>query len=154
MDNNGEPLRTGKVSVQIVGPAGRADSVQLAAAGEDSWGLFTGTFIPEEGGAYTLTTTCLETGATLETSMSVQGLQRERVGQPARFDVLREISEISRGKLTQLDEVGSLVKELSDLPEPELMVRRFRIWSHPLWGALLVVLLAGFWSARKIAGLA
>jgi hypothetical protein len=154
MDSTGEPLRTGKVSVQIAGPSGVTDSVQLSAAGDDSWGLFTGTFTPEEGGQYTLTTTCMETGARLETTMSVQGLERERIGQPARFDVLREISEISRGELTQPGDIASLVKSLSELPEPELLTRRFRIWSHPLWGVFLVILLAGFWSARKLAGLA
>ncbi len=154
MDSSGEPLRAGKVSVQVTGPSGKADSVQLAAAGEDSWGLFTGTFTPEEGGQYTLTTTCVETDAQLETTMSVQGLERERIGQPARFDVLREISEISRGELTQLDDLPELVQSLSNLPEPERLTRRLRIWSHPAWGTLLILLLAGFWSARKLAGLA
>jgi len=154
MDSSGEPLRSGNVFVQISGPSGKADSVQLAAAGDDSWGLFTGNFTPEEGGQYTLTTTCEETGAQLETTLSVQGLERERVGRPARFDVLEEISEISRGELAEPSNVASVVKSLSELPEPELLKRRFRIWSHPAWAALLILLLGAFWSARKLAGLA
>jgi len=154
MQSSGEPLRDGTVSVRIVAPSGETDSVRLSPAGEDSWGLFTGTFVPEEGGQYQLVTTCTETGSRLETAIAVQGQERERLGQPARFDVLKEISQVSRGQVTPISEVESLLTQLSELPEPELITRRFRIWSHPLWGALLVILLGGFWSFRKLAGLA
>ena len=154
MKTTGEPLRDGTVAVQIRAPSGQTDSVRLAPAGDDSWGLFTGSFTPQEGGQYELVTTCVETGSRLETSISVRGQQRERVGQPARFDVLKEISEISRGRLTEVADFKELVQQLSLLPEPELTTRRFRIWSHPLWGGMLVLLLGGFWSARKLAGLA
>lgn len=153
MKATGEPLHDGTVAVQIVAPSGQTDSVRLAPAGDDSWGLFTGFFTPKEGGKYQLITTCSETGAQLETSISVQGQERERIGQPARFDVLKEISAISRGSLTEISKVEEITQQLSALPEPELTTRRFRIWSHPLWGALLVLLLGGFWSARKLAGL-
>lgn len=154
MKTTGEPLRDGTVAVQIVAPGGQTDSLRLAPAGDDSWGLFTGSFTPKEGGQYQLITTCAETGARLETSVSVQGQERERVGQPARFDVLNEVSEISRGHLTGVSEIQDLVQELSELPEPKMITRRFRIWSHPAWGGLLVLLLGVFWSARKLAGLA
>ena len=154
MKTTGEPLRDGTVAVQIRAPSGQTDSVRLAPAGDDSWGLFTGSFTPQEGGQYELVTTCVETGSRLETSISVRGQQRERVGQPARFDVLKEISKISRGRLTEVADFEELVQQLSLLPEPELTTRRFRIWSHPLWGGMLVLLLGGFWSARKLAGLA
>jgi hypothetical protein len=154
MKTTGEPLREGTVAVQIVAPSGQTDSVRLSPAGDDSWGLFTGSFTPREGGPYELTTTCLETGSRLETSISVRGQERERVGQPARFDVLKEISQISRGSLTEVADIETLVTQLAALPEPELTTRRFRIWSHPLWGGLLVLLLGAFWSARKLAGMA
>ena len=153
MNTTGEPLTEGTVAVQIVTPSGRTDSVRLAPSGDDSWGLFTGTFTPTEGGQYHLVTTCADTGARLETTIAVQGQEREQVGQPARFDVLREISQVSRGALKQISDVETLIDQLAALPEPDLITRRFRIWSNPLWGALLVLLLGGFWSARKFAGL-
>ncbi len=154
MKTTGEPLRDGTVAVQMIAPSGQTDSLRLAPAGEDSWGLFTGSFTPKEGGQYELITTCAETGSRLETSISVQGQERERVGQPARFDVLKEVSEISRGRLTEISSVEELIRDLATLPEPKMTTRRFRIWSHPLWGGLLILLLGGFWSARKLAGLA
>lgn len=154
MKTTGEPLREGTLAVQIVAPSGQTDSVRLAPAGDDSWGLFTGSFTPTEGGQYELVTTCRETGSRLETTIAVRGQERERVGQPARFDVLKEISEISRGTLTDIADIESLVSQLSTLPEPEVTKRRFRIWSHPVWGGLLILLLGSFWTARKLAGLA
>lgn len=154
MSTSGEPLRNGTVITQITSPSGQTDALTLAPAGEDSWGLFTGTFVPEEGGQYQLVTKCVETGAQLETTIAVQGLERERIGEPARYDVLKEIATVSRGRLVSTTEIEDLVNEIADLPEPEPIIRRFRLWSHPAWGGVLIVLLSVFWIGRKLAGLA
>ncbi|WP_417848436.1 hypothetical protein [Thalassoglobus sp.] len=154
MSTGGEPLRNGTVIVQITSPSGQTDALTLSPAGEDSWGLFTGTFTPKEGGQYKLVTSCAETGAKLETTISVQGIERERIGEPARLDVLKEVSTISRGRLVSISEIDSLVEEIADLPEPAPIIRRFRIWSHPAWGGTLILLLGVFWVGRKLAGLA
>ena len=116
--------------------------------------MFTGTFVPEEGGQYELVTKCVETGAQLETTIAVQGLERERIGEPARYDILKEIATVSRGRLVSTSEIEDLVNEIADLPEPEPIIRRFRLWSHPAWGGVLIVLLSVFWIGRKLAGLA
>ena len=154
MSDSGEPLREGTVVVQIVSPSGQTDSVRLASVGEDSWGLFSGSFTPEEGGNYSLVTTCSETGSRLETTVAVKGNEKEKIGQPARLDVLREIAEVTRGELTDVSQLKELVDRVAELPEPEPVITRVRIWSHPLWGGALIVLLGAFWTGRKMAGLA
>ncbi|MCR9198056.1 MAG: VWA domain-containing protein [Planctomycetaceae bacterium] len=154
MSDSGEPLREGTVVVQIVSPSGQTDSVRLASVGEDSWGLFSGSFTPEEGGNYSLVTTCSETGSRLETTVAVKGNEKEKIGQPARLDVLREIAEVTRGELTDVSQLNELVDRVAELPEPEPVITRVRIWSHPLWGGALIVLLGAFWTGRKMAGLA
>ncbi len=154
MSTTGEPLRSGTVVVQSMSPSGQTDSIRLAPGGEDAWGLFTGTFLPTEGGPYRLLTSCAETGATLETTIAVQGGEKEQIGQPARSDVLKEIAQVTRGELTSLGQIPQLVERLAALPEPEPIIRRFRLWSHPGWGGLLVMLLGAFWTSRKLAGLA
>jgi hypothetical protein len=154
MSAAGDPLRTGTVVVQLIAPSGETDSVRLAAASDDSWGLFNGSFTPDEGGQWQLVTTCAETGARLETTISVQGQERELVGQPARPDVLREITRITRGELSTLSELPALVNRIAAMPEPQPVIRPVRIWSHPAWGGLLVALLGAFWTGRKLAGLA
>ncbi len=154
MTDTGEPLKDGTVIVQATAPSGHSETLRLTAASSDSWGLFTGTFIPKEGGLWKLVTMCKETGATLETDVAIQGLERERIGQPARFDVLREVAEISRGRMMAADDVSRLVDQIAALPEAEPVIQRVRIWSHPLWGTLLVLMLGAFWTGRKLAGLA
>lgn len=154
MTDAGEPLRQGTVVVQAVAPSGRTDSIRLAPAGDDSWGLFTGTFTPEEGGNWQFITTCTETGTQLETTIAVKGQEKEQIGQPARFDVLREVAEVTRGDLTGIENMQDLVRQIAELPEPEPEITRFRVWSHPLWGGAIIVLLGIFWTGRKYAGLA
>lgn len=154
MNVTGEPLREGTVVVQVIAPSGQTDSVRLSPASEDSWGLFTGTMIPKEGGTYRLITTCVETKAQLETDITIQGPERERIGQPARFDVLKEIAEVSRGRLVSISDVQKLVDEIAEMPDPETVTRRFRLWSHPAWAAMILGLMTLFWIGRKLAGLA
>lgn len=154
MSTAGDPLRAGTVIAQIVSPSGQTDSVRLAPAGEDSWGLFTGSFVPTEGGQYKFVTSCAETGGRLETIISVLGQEKELIGQPARVDVLKEIAQVTRGQLTTVSEIQNLVDHIAAMPEPEPVIRRFRLWSHPAWGGLIVLLLGGFWTGRKLAGLA
>lgn len=154
MSNAGEPLRAGNVAVQVLSPSGETDTIRLAAAGDDAWGLFTGTFTPKEGGQYKLVTTCAETGGRLETTISVQGREKEQIGQPARLDVLTEITQITHGELADVSEIAKLVDQIAALPEPEPTIKRFRLWADPIWGGVLVLLLGVFWTARKFAGLA
>ena len=154
MTSSGEPLREGSVVVQTVSPSGQTDSIRLAPAGDDSWGLFTGTFTPQEGGSYQFVTTCADTGSRLDTTIAVKGNEKEQIGQPARFDVLKEIAEVTRGELTSSQQLSSLVDKIAALPEPESIIKRVRLWSHPLWGGGIIVLLGAFWTGRKMAGLA
>ena len=152
MDNVGGPLDRGTVTVQAIAPTGKTETLRLQPGIEDALGLFVGTFVPKESGNYRLVATSSETGASVQTDLSVQGLNREQQGRLARFDVLEEIAKITNGKLVPIAEVGTLLDHLAALPEPEPIVKRTRIWSHPLWGGLIILLLGLFWVARKMAG--
>ncbi len=152
MDNVGGPLDRGTVTVQAIAPSSKTETIRLQPGIEDALGLFVGTFVPKESGNYRLVATSSETGASVQTDLSVQGLNREQQGRLARFDVLEEIAKITNGKLVPIAEVGTLLDHLAALPEPEPIVKRTRIWSHPLWGGLIILLLGLFWVARKMAG--
>ncbi len=154
MSTTGEPLKSGTVVVQITDPSGTVDSVRLVPAGEDAWGLFTGTFTPRAGGEFKLVTTCLENSARLETTISVLGVDREQIGEPTRPEVMKEIAEITRGELADIDDFQAIIDHLSQLPEPEPLVRRYRLWADPIWGGAIIILLCVFWTARKLMGLA
>jgi hypothetical protein len=149
---NGDPLRDGAVIAQITAPSGKTASVRLTPAGEDAWGLFTGVFTPTEPGAQQVHLTCAEAGSTLDATVSVQGVSREKVGQPARLDVLREIAQITRGELLKNADPATAAAAIAALPEQAPEERRIQLWAHPLWAAALVMLLGLFWAGRKAAG--
>ena len=148
----GGPLNEGTVVVQAISPSGKTQTVRLQSGEEDAWGLFTGSFTAKEPGNYRLVATCAETGASVQTDLSVQGLNRERQGRLARFDVLEEITSITDGRFVPVSGVQSLLDDLADLPDPEPTMHRTRIWSHPAWCVTLIVLMGVFWTGRKMSG--
>ena len=152
IDNVGGPLDSGSVVVQAISPSGKTQTIRLQPGTEDLAGLFVGSFVPKEPGNYRLVASSSETGASVQTDLSVQGLNREQQGRLARFDVLDEIAKITEGKLVPVSDVPSLLEHLAALPEPAPTVHRTRIWAHPIWAGILVFLLGAFWVARKMNG--
>ena len=152
IDNVGGPLDRGSIVVQAISPSGKTQTIRLQPGTEDLAGLFVGSFVPKEPGNYRLVASSSETGASIQTDLSVQGLNREQQGRLARFDVLDEIAKITEGKLVPISEVPSLLESLAALPEPAPTVHRTRIWAHPIWAGFLVFLLGIFWVARKMTG--
>ncbi len=152
MSVGGEPLQSATVVVQIAAPSGRIETVRLQPGGEGQWGLFSGTFTPRENGEHRLTMTCAENGGTLETSLAVQGTARERIGDPARLDVMEEVARLTRGELLATVDPAVVRERVAGLPEPDPIVRRLRLWAHPAWGGTILALLAAFWIGRKMAG--
>ena len=148
----GEPLRDGAVIAQITAPSGKTSSVRLMPAGEDAWGLFSSTFAPSEPGEHRVRLSCAEAGSALDASISVQGTSREKRGQPAKIDVLREIAQLTRGKLMDTTDPAAVVAAIAALPQVEPQERRLQIWAHPVWAGILIVLLGVFWAGRKAAG--
>lgn len=152
MTPGGEPLANGDVSARIVAPSGKSEWVRFTSSG-DEWGAFAGRFTPAESGRHELTLTCKQTSASLEASFYVQGAPLERIGRPARPEVLEEIARVTRGQVVPADRLESVLGALAALPDPPPVVRRLQIWCHPIPAGLLVLLFGVFWSARKVVGL-
>ncbi|MDR3637494.1 MAG: hypothetical protein P4L84_27060 [Isosphaeraceae bacterium] len=152
MDRGGEPLHHGEVSARIKAPSGKAETVRLASAG-DEWGMFSGRYQAEEPGTHQVTLYCKETNGTLETSFFVQGAAAERIGRPARLDVMEEIARVTRGKVIEANKLDEVVRSLAELPDPPPSVRRVQLWSHPALAGSLVFLMGVFWVGRKAIGL-
>jgi hypothetical protein len=148
----GEPLRSGVVVAEILSASGKPSSVRLLPAGEEAWGLFTGIFTPTEPGDYKIRLTCAEAGTALETTVSVQGTRKEKRGQPARPEVLREIAQLTRGQFIASAAPADVVAAITALPAPEMTERRLPLWAHPAWAGSLILLLSVFWIGRKAAG--
>lgn len=152
MEDSGEPLQSGEVTARIVAPSGKSETIRFVSAGNE-WGEFSGRFTTEEPGKHLLTLACKQTAATLETSFFVQGETAERIGRPARPEVLEEIAQVTRGKVLEANQLDDIVSVLANLPEPPVSVRRVQLWSHPAMAGIVIVLLGAFWIGRKVVGL-
>ena len=152
MSQTGEPLHDGVVIAQITAPSGKVVGVRLAPAGAEAWGLFTGTFTPLEPGDHQVRLSCADAGTSLDTTVSVQGTAREKLGDPAKFDVLKEIAQLTRGRFIESTDPAAVVAAAAALPQPEPQERRVQLWAHPAWAGTLIFLLGIFWIGRKLAG--
>ncbi|MCE9525874.1 MAG: hypothetical protein K8R36_07450, partial [Planctomycetales bacterium] len=152
MESTGEPLQNGEVSVRVTAPSGKGETIRLASAG-DEWGVYTGQLLVEEPGKHSVVLSCKQTKAALETSIFVQGGLTERIGRPARPEVLEEIARVTRGKVLSSEKPDEIIKLMSEIPEPPPAIRRLPLWSNPIVAGMVVVLLGAFWIGRKGAGL-
>ncbi len=151
-DPNGAPLKEGSVTVDITSPDGRAQRVELQK-NESAWGSFTGRFKADLPGAWKLRVTA--SGAEdnpLETTILAQGVEIEKVGQPARPEVLEEMAKVSRGRVIQPGQLADLIREIKALPEPRPLENRIPLLSQWATVAVLVLLLGAFWIGRKLNG--
>jgi hypothetical protein len=149
---DGSPLRDGGVSVDLTSPDGRSQRLSLEKL-ESTWGSFSGRFKVDQPGTWKLrVTNHNDESNPLETSLIAQGSEIEKTGQPARPEVLEEITRITRGRIIQPDQIPSLINEINALPQPHPIISRTPLWSH--WATLtaLISLLATFWTARKLSG--
>ncbi len=152
MDATGEPVQGGDVSVRIVAPSGRGHTIRLTSTG-DQWGAYMGTHVADEPGEHRVTLLCTQTGATLESTFFVHGELGERVGRPARPEVLDEIARVTGGKVLDVERLDEIIEAVTALPEPPPVLRRVQLWSHPLMVAMMTGLLGAFWVGRKWVGL-
>lgn len=154
MSSSGEPLENGTVTTQVISPSGSTETLNLLA-GKDTWGLFTSSFVATEGGVFKLITTCAETGSRLETEINVLNVPKEKVGSRSRPEVMQDIAAITQGTSANLtvDNLADVIETLSQMPPRTPEVHQFHLWSHPLWGLSLILLLGIFWTCRKLQGL-
>jgi hypothetical protein len=150
---SGEPLRGGDVSARVTSPSGKSEVVRFTEAAGDEWGEYTAVFNAAEPGDHRAVLTCKTTGAVLEASFFVRGVSGERVGRPARPEVLEELARVTGGSVVSAGEVDEVVRSLAALPDPPPLVRRLRLWCHPAVAGGLVFLMGLFWTSRKAAGL-
>ncbi|EMI19180.1 hypothetical protein RMSM_03893 [Rhodopirellula maiorica SM1] len=152
LDRDGNPLVADDVSVQVVAPSGQIQNVVLENV-DDTWGAYAGAFTPSEAGDYQVTMVAGASDTPFKTLIHVQQAQIERIGKPARPEVLGEIAKISRGELFSLGQVEAMQNAVRAISVPTSQTRRVQLWSHPLIAIVLIGLLGLFWGVRKRAGL-
>jgi hypothetical protein len=151
-DQNGAPLKEGAVSVDITSPSGDVRRIELQK-NESEWGAYSGRFKIDFPGEWKLRAiTEASPDIPTETTIIVPGVDIEKTGQPARLDVLEEISRVSRGRSILPEQLAELISEIDALPEPKPLENRIPLWSHWATLVVLVTLLGLFWAGRKLNG--
>ncbi|MDP6793899.1 MAG: hypothetical protein QGG00_00780 [Verrucomicrobiota bacterium] len=152
LDEAGFPLENGKVNGMIVSPTGRDEQLELTET-DGGWGVYSAELLPQEGGPFEITIEASEHDRKLETKLTVSLPKREKLGRPVNRAVLAEIASITGGESVNTDDLDEVIKRISVLPEPRSAEIRTRLWSHPGWGAAILLLLLVYWTGRKLVGL-
>ena len=151
-DSNGAPLNDGVLQIDLTAPNGQIKRIELAKE-EGAWGSFSGRFKISQPGEWNLNTFIPEEPAAgIEAKIISQTDAIEKTGRPARFEVLQEMSKISRGRMVTAEKIDELVKEINALPEPQPLVTSIKLWAHWLAPVILITLLSLFWVGRKLNG--
>jgi hypothetical protein len=152
LDKLGIPISAGKVAVTLKAPSGTSETIELAAENAE-WGMHLGQFVPREGGKYEVEVKNDSAGRRLKTQLIVTVPTLEKVGRPAKLDVLREIAALTAGRSGGGGDLAQMISNLSLLPERRPEELRFRLWCDPWWCAALLGLFTLYWIGRKIGGL-
>ena len=89
----------------------------------------------------------------MESTIHVSQPVREKRGQPANLQVLRELARITGGSSGGVNDFADIINAIKLLPDPQPIEIRHRLWSNPWWGGLILFLLAIYWTGRKLAGM-
>ncbi len=152
LDRSGYPLQEGRVQASITTPGGKVETLEMEQE-EGGWGVFQSGFEAREAGMHVIQIQCPQEDRILDTRLEIIRPVVEKIGQPSRGDVLREITRIAKGQAIRTAGLASLIDQISVLPEPKPIELRFRLWAHPWWGGLLLILLAAYWISRKVYGM-
>ncbi len=152
LDELGIPISEGKVAVTLTAPSGTSETIELAAENPE-WGVHSGQFVPREGGKYEVEVKCEAAGRHLKTQLIATVPTLEKIGLPAKLDVMREIAALTAGKSGGPGDLAQMVSGLSLLPERKPEEQRFRLWCDPWWCGVLLALFTMYWVGRKIGGL-
>ncbi|BCX46347.1 hypothetical protein HAHE_02550 [Haloferula helveola] len=151
-DPNGAPLEEGRVVVDATLPDGSSQRVSLEK-NESAWGSFSGRLRITQPGEWKLAAKIGgDEGEAVETTLLAQGVELEKVGQPARPEVLEEMARIARGRMIEPAQLADLIREIEALPEPRPIENRLPLWTQWVTIAVVVLLLSIFWTGRKLNG--
>jgi hypothetical protein len=151
-DENGAPLQDGSVMIDAILPDGGSQRISLEK-NDTAWGSFSGRIKIDQPGEWKLIARIAGSESDfVETTLLAQGVELEKIGQPAKPEVLEEMARIARGRMLTSADLPDLIREIRALPEPRPIENRVPLWSHWITIALTITLLAVFWTGRKLNG--
>ncbi|MFD2159805.1 hypothetical protein ACFSW8_12920 [Rubritalea tangerina] len=151
-DQNAAPLTEGSITVDISGPNGESNRIELSKA-DGAWGSFTGRTRLTKPGEWSLKAQIGNDSSSLvETTIIVQGDTLEKTGQPARPEVLEEMAFVTNGKVIDPNEINAIKSLINALPVKQPLEESIPLWAQIAVMLTVIILLAIFWTLRKLNG--
>jgi uncharacterized membrane protein len=151
-DSNGYPITKGDVSARITSPSGASERLDMTPV-PGGWGVFKADYIPRVSGVLHVLVKNDSGDQQLETDLNVERSSREKVGDPANFEILRDIAGLTHGVSGGVADLDAVLSKIALLPEPRPIEQRVRLWSEWYSAVALLGLFAAYWTARKFSGL-
>ncbi|MFC5051701.1 hypothetical protein ACFPK9_13940 [Rubritalea spongiae] len=150
---NGAPLQDGSVNVDIVAPDGKTSRVELSPA-EETWGAYSGRVRITQPGEWSIKANIAgdSQAPAVETTIVAQGDSLEKIGQPARPEVLEEMARVAKGAVIKPHEISNIDTLIDALPKRPPLEDSFPLWAQISTMIVLLALLALFWTLRKLNG--
>ena len=144
-----------KIRAIVVDEAGKHKELKLEQVlGKD--GLYTGRFIPNQYGEYTVTATGTLAGENLgeqQTLFEVKASYAEFSNAELNAALLKTLAEGSGGKYYAMEEAAQLVNQIPLVESATSKITDVDIWNIPLIFGALIALLGFEWFLRKRGGL-
>ncbi|MDA0321483.1 MAG: hypothetical protein O2923_02030 [Verrucomicrobia bacterium] len=150
-DRYGFPISENSLSASIVAPDQKEEFITLSSADKE-WGTYHVAYAPAQAGTYELRMRHPESDERISKEIDVFRPTLERVGQPAQSAIMQEIARVTGAEHSGPRGFQSILDSIAALPQDKILENRVRLWSNPAWGALIMLLLCGYWIGRKIAG--
>ena len=146
-DSENQTLRA-----SIKSPDGQNRDLELRGNGED-WGVFQGKLAVTVEGEYVVKIYNPNGKQNVSAKILVEGVVREKLGQPANSEVMRKIAKASGGQSGGPKDLTKLLREITLQAENEVKPVDYRLWEKWWWGGIILLLLAVYWVCRKMMGL-
>ncbi len=144
-----------KIRAIVINEAGKRKELKLEQVlGKD--GLYTGRFIPNQYGEYTVTATGTLAGENLgeqQTLFEVKASYAEFSNAELNIALLKTLAEGSGGKYYAMEEAAQLVNQIPLVESATSKITDVDIWNIPLIFGAVIALLGFEWFLRKRGGL-
>ncbi len=152
-DRTGMPVEDAEIIVNVKDKEGKSLQRLKMFPDKGGWGTYKGEFVPDKSGTYVLQMENEKNNISLKTEITVTRESREKIGEPANWNILKEVSQISEGELSTPDEVEKVVSKIMALPKYIDIEKRFLLWCQWWWGLIILLLISSYWAGRKMVGL-
>ena len=152
LDENGFPLESGTVNGRTLHPKGRVETLSFSPD-PDSPGVFLSSFLAGEVGEMKLRIVAKGAKREIESVLRIEESVREKLGKPVVSEPLIQLGKLSQGKALSHTRWKELTDSLALAPAPKPIIRIERLRTQFSWGIMILVLLAIYWTGRKLFGM-